>query len=89
MQFATTVFICQLSNVFALRGGKKRLKGESGCCDRRSYFKFVYVSSHIFSFVKSRLLKRRSHVPSTVGPGKERLTSTFGVLTTRSRGLST
>ena len=31
-----------------------------------------------FSFVKSRSLKIRSHVPSTLGPGKDGLTSTLG-----------
>ena len=38
----------------------------------------MYVPSHIFSFIKSRSLKIRSHVPPTVGPGKEGLTSTLG-----------
>ena len=32
------------------------------------------------SFIKSRSLKIRSHVPSTVGPGKEDLNSTLGSL---------
>ena len=40
-------------------------------------FKLVCVPSHIFSFIKSELLNIRSHVPSTVGPGKEGLTSTL------------
>ena len=38
----------------------------------------MHVSRHIFSFIKSRSLKIRCHVPSTVGPGKENLTSTLG-----------
>ena len=39
---------------------------------------FVYVRCHSFSFTKSRSLKIGYHVPSTVGPGKESLTSTLG-----------
>ena len=38
---------------------------------------FVYVRCHIFSFIKSRSLKIRYHFRSTVGPGKESLTSTL------------
>ena len=42
----------------------------------------MYVPTHFqvifFSFIKSRSLKIRFHVPSTVGPGKEGLTSTQG-----------
>ena len=38
----------------------------------------MYVRCHIFSFTKSRSLKIRYHVPSTVGPEKESLTSTLG-----------
>ena len=34
--------------------------------------------SHFFPFIKSRSLKIRSHIPSTVGPGKEGLTSFLG-----------
>ena len=34
--------------------------------------------SHFFSFTKSRSLKIRYHVASTVGPKKESLTSTLG-----------
>ena len=36
------------------------------------------VPGHIFLFIKSRSLKVRCHVPSTVGPGKENFTSTSG-----------
>ena len=99
MQFATTVFLCQLSNVFTFRGGKRRLKRESSIFSglhfltfcRHFFFvnfclqsskvislKFVYIPSHIFSFIKSRLLEIRSHGPSSVGPGKDGLTSTSG-----------
>ena len=38
----------------------------------------MYVPGHIFSIIKSRSLKVRCHVPSTVGPGKESFTSTLG-----------
>ena len=42
-------------------------------------FKFLYVQGHIFSpFIKCRPMKIRPHVPSTVGPGKEGITSTVG-----------
>ena len=37
----------------------------------------MYVPGHIFSFIKSRSLKIRCHIPSTVGPEKESLTSTL------------
>ena len=40
--------------------------------------KFVYVPGHIFSFIKSRSLDIRHHVPFTVGPGKESLPSNLG-----------
>ena len=90
---------CQLSNVFALRGGKKRLKRESSILSR-CHSNFSSVLGHVFceffsavnrrlyflnlcmfqvtfvSFIKSRSLKIRSHVPSTVGSGEEGLTST-------------
>ena len=36
----------------------------------------MYVAGHSFSFIKSRSLRIRCHVPSTEGPGKETLTST-------------
>ena len=38
----------------------------------------MYVPGHIFSFIKCRSLKIRYHVPATMGPGKESLTSTLG-----------
>ena len=41
-------------------------------------FTFVHVRFHIFSFTKSRSLKTRYHVPSTVEPGKDSLTSILG-----------
>ena len=38
----------------------------------------MYVPCYIFLFLESRSWKIRSHVPCTVGPGKEDLTSTLG-----------
>ena len=46
--------------------------------DGRIFNSCVCLKSHFFSFIKSRSLKIRSHVPSTVGPGKEGVTSTEG-----------
>ena len=58
--FATTVLICQLINLFALRGGKKRLKEESSILSIFHFssfwgqfifceiFIFMYDPSHIF-----------------------------------------
>ena len=57
VQPATTVFICQLSNVFALRGGlTRRLKGESSILSGfHAFFKsflvnvfFAVIEDHIF-----------------------------------------
>ena len=41
--------------------------------------KCVYLPGHIFSFTKSRWLKIRHDVPSTVGPEKESLISNLGL----------
>ena len=38
----------------------------------------VFQVTFLFSFIKSRPLTIRSHVPSTVEPGKQGLTSTLG-----------
>ena len=37
----------------------------------------MHVPGHIFSFIESKSLKIKSHVPSTVGHGKEVLISTL------------
>ena len=39
----------------------------------------MYVTGHIFSFIKSRSLTIWSHVRSAVGPGKDSLTSLKGL----------
>ena len=38
----------------------------------------VCSKSHSFLFIKSKSLKIRSHLSSTIGPGKEGLASTLG-----------
>ena len=46
------------------------------CSDRRPYFLnlCMFQVTFFFSFIKSTLLKIRSHVPSTVWRGKEGIT---------------
>ena len=51
VQFGTTVFICQLSNVFALRGGKKRLKEGSSILSRFHSSNFLSFRGSCFFFV--------------------------------------
>ena len=48
----------------------------------RMFYICVRSMSH-FSFTKSRSLKIRYHVPSTVEPGKESLTSTLSIAIVR------
>ena len=60
MLFATTVFIYQLSHIFALRGGRKRLKGVHPWFHFPNFLCFlghVFVIVNLCLMIEGRILK--------------------------------
>ena len=71
MRFATTVFICQLSNLLALRGDKKRLKRESSILSRFHFSNFSSFlgDSHLFCEFLSAVIESRIFLNLCVSQG--------------------